>query len=166
MRKSFYAFLLLSFVLLLAACKGEQKPQEVPESGDPRVDATMQRTEGDSLEIIQLTREYLTKLQNKDIDGALAMVYNVDSTGVRPISDEQRAEMRKTLEMFPVLDFEITQMLLFSDDDTEVRYKVKFFELTPEMEGMQNTIKQAIQPRRYEGKWYVTVPNVMVENNY
>lgn len=167
--KRFFSFLLLlSVIVVFTDCKGgKDKPAEtVEEYSDPRMDSHMERTNNDSISILSLTKDYLTLLKEGKFEDALAMVYEVDSTGIQPIKDRKRAELMDLYKNFPVVDFEIISMNLYSEDDVEVRYDVKLFELTPEQEGMPNTIKMAIAPRRVNGQWYITVPGKMMENNY
>lgn len=164
MKRSLYVLCLLAVVAIVSCTdgKGDSK-QETEVNVDPRMDVQMERTNADSMAIIRLTKDYLDKLKADDIDGALAMLYERDSTGaVKPASEQKKAEMRQTYNAFPVVDYEITRMTLFSEDDTEVFFTVKFFETTPETEGMPNTVKQAIQPLRRDGQWYVTIPGVIV----
>lgn len=166
-----YYFKLLLFIvfigIVVTSCKEKRfvPQQKVEEYVDPRMDGTMQRTAQDTAFVLRKVMDYLTKLKNDSIEEALDMLYEADGDTVIELTPKRRAEIKKTITTFPVLDYKIDQLLMYSETDTEVRYTIQFFE-KEEGNPMQNTIQCVINPRRVGYYWYLTVSDRSVESNY
>lgn len=154
----------MSLALLMLASCGEKKKQEVKLPVDPRMDQQMVRTSKDTTMLLDMTKKFLETLKNNDIDGALSQLYEVKNNNVMPLSAEREKEIRKTLATFPVLSYQIDELLLYSDSDTEVRYTIEFFE-KPKGDNRPNTIRCSVNPTRVGGTWYLTIAKVAQENN-
>lgn len=156
MKKSF-KFLTLVFTLsLVFACGNKKEQDQVQESVNPRVDKYMERSSEDTLMLIHMAKEYLDLLKDKDYDGALDLLYEINGKQVQPISATQRGNLLKLNQSFPVYDYTIDELLLYSDSDTEVRYTVQFMENVEDVEG-PTTIKCSVHPKRIKGQWYLTI---------
>ena len=153
--------------VLLFSCgnKGNQAAEEVPEQKDLREDETMVRSGIDTMAVLHLVNDYLTKLQENKIDSALDMLYEADGDTVVPLSAKGKAEILETLKSFPVLKYQIKSLNMFSEQDTEVRYIIEYFEKTKD-NPMQNTLQCVINPRRVGYYWYLTIPDKTREPNY
>ncbi len=159
--KNSVKFLLFTFVVsLVVACGGKKQETPKDDNGyiDPRENTTMQRTSTDTLAVLYNVKKYLDFLKENQTDSAMAMLYqpNGDAEPVA-ISDKRKAEILNQLKSFPVLDYEITQVNMFSEDDCEVLYTIKYFEKEPD-NPMQNTLQCLIKPVRYGYYWYLTLP--------
>ena len=158
--KNSVRFLLFTFVAsLVFACTG--KKQEAPkdeEFKDRRENTSMQRTMTDTLSVLYNVKKYLNFLKENQTDSAMAMLYEPNG-GSQPvsISDERKAEILAQLKSFPVLDYEITQVNMFDEDDCEVFYTIKYFEKEPD-NPMQNTLQCILKPVRHGYYWYLTIP--------
>lgn len=157
-------YVVMSLALLMLASCGEKKKQEVKLPVDPRMDQQMSRTSKDTTMLLDMTKKFLETLKNNDIDGALSQLYEVKNNNVMPLSAEREKEIRKTLATFPVLSYQIDELLLYSDSDTEVRYTIEFFE-KPKGDNRPNTIRCSVNPTRVGGTWYLTIAKVAQENN-
>lgn len=129
---------------------------------DPRMDTDMQRSESDSMTILNLSSQYLNLLKTNEVDSAINMLYTVQNGALRPLNDEERQSIRRVNMSFPVLNYKIDQMTIFSENDTEVRYTIEFFE-KPEGDTRPNTISGVLSPKKVSGDWFLTIPNVMFE---
>ena len=158
-------FAVVAAVLLFSCGNKNQAPVEAPEEVDPREDQTMVRSGVDTMAILHLVNDYLTKLKENKIDSALDMLYEADGDTVVPLSDKGKAEILETLKSFPVLKYQIKSLNMFSEQDTEVRYIIEYFEKTKD-NPMQNTLQCVINPRRVGYYWYLTVPKTTREPNY
>lgn len=163
MRTAKYAVMALA-LLMLASCGGKKKKETILPV-DPRMDQRMSRTSKDTTMLLDMTKKFLETLKNNDIDGAISQLYEVKNNNVMPLSAEREKEIRKTLATFPVLSYQIDELLLYSDSDTEVRYTIEFFE-KPKGDNRPNTIKCSVNPTRVGGTWYLTIAKVAQENNY
>ncbi len=170
MRKILYGKILYGLYAVclfvgVTACSGDKKGEVRNRSVDPRSDASMSRTHEDSTALLEMTKSYLEALKKNDIEGALDMLYDVKGEKVYPLSDARKDEIRKISKAFPVLSYNIDEMVLYSDSDTEVRYTIEFFEKKPG-DKRPNTMKCAVAPRRVSGTWYLTVAKMTQEKNY
>ena len=145
------------FALILMACSGGKK--EEFRFSPPRFDEYMSRTAQDSADVLNLTNRFLDLLKGGQYDEALNMLYtfNSEDSIIQPIADERRQELLSTFGTFPVLNYEIDTVLMYTEFDTEVRYIYEFFK-KPEGSTMPNTMNGTVCPHRYEGQWYLTVP--------
>jgi hypothetical protein len=155
-------FLLFVFAAsLFFACSGNhQKQTQNQEEGfvDPRENTHMQRTKTDTLAVLYNVKKYLDFLKENQTDSAMAMLYEqIGDNEPIALNDSRKDEILKQLKVFPVLDYEILQLNMFSEDDCEVLYNVKYFEKDPD-NPMQNTIQCIIKPVRYGYYWYLTIP--------
>lgn len=144
-------------LMVCAACSGGKR--EEIRIGTVRYDEYMDRTAQDSADVLNLTNRFLDLLKGREYDQALDMLYTFNSVDsiIEPIGEERRAELTSTFGTFPVLNWEIDTVLMFTESDTEVRYIYEFFE-KPEGSTMPNTVNGTVCPHRFEGKWYLTVP--------
>ena len=156
--KKLFSLLPIAALFITAACSSNKEKAAEVTSTDARFEQDMVRTEQDSLDIINLSKQYLDLLKADSLDQALDMLYEMNSDGkMEPISASRRQELIEHLQQFPVLSYTIDQMLLYSETDTELRYTYEFFVKPEGMEGMNNTTKGALMPHRVDGKWYLTV---------
>lgn len=161
-----YFFFAFSLILLIACSKGGKKGiVETEDNLDPRANRHMQRSKVDTLALIHNTEEYLDLLKNGEIDKALDKLYEASGDTVLPISAQKKEQMRMQATLFPVLDYKIDSILMFSETDTEVRYTIEFFEKS-EDDPRPNTLQCVLNPRRVGYYWYLTVSDRTVETDY
>ena len=91
------------------------------------MDQTMQRTQEDTLAVLDLANKFLTALKEDNLKGALDQLMEVDSNAVKPMSEAHKRELAQSLGVFPVESYTIDDIIMFSDSDTEVRYTTKMF---------------------------------------
>lgn len=164
--KHFFKFIFVALVgVLMVACgsKSQQAPVDEPETFvDPRMDPYMTRSHTDTLAIMHNVNEYLRLLKEEKIDSAMAMLYEVSGDTVVPISGKRKEEVMRNLEMFPVLDYTIDELQLFSETNTQVRYSIEFFK-KPEGDDRPNTLQCVLNPRRVGYYWYLTIADLTRE---
>ena len=165
--KNSVKFLLFVFAAsLVFACtsKKEQAPVADDTYKDPRESTDMQRSMTDTLSVLYNVKKYLNFLKENQTDSAMAMLYEIPIDGQEPspISDQRKSEILKQLKFFPVLDYQIDVLNMFSESDCEVRYTIKFFEKEPD-NPMQNTLQCVINPIRVGYYWYLTIPEKTAE---
>ena len=163
-----FRFLCIAFAgLLTVACtsKKEQAPTDNSGYVDPRQSTTMQRTKADTMAVLYNVEKYLTYLKEQKVDSALNMLYEASGDTVLPISEKRKSEVLQTIQNFPVLSYEITGLKMYTEQDTEVRYTIEFFE-KEEGDPRPNTLQCVINPRRVGYYWFLTVSPLTYENNY
>ena len=155
---------LLGLLLLcgsFAACnqKKEQAPDEKGQDWyiDPRESTHMQRTMTDTLAVLYNTKQYLNYLKANELDSAMNMLYELNGEDVVPISEEAKAQVLRTVKMFPIRDYEIERINMFSENETEVHYTIKYG--APDAEQL-GTLQCVLMPVRVGYYWYITIPSV------
>lgn len=157
MRTIFY-LLCFIFTICFISCNDNknENADEIAIHEDPRTDFSMQRTHEDTTTLFSLADQFLLSLKQNDIEGALDQLYEIDGVDVRSLSNERRNQLRKTLSSFPVVDYSIDQIVLYSDSDTEIRYSTEMFKLE-EGNNIPNKTKGSLHPYRIDNKWYLTI---------
>ena len=155
---------LLGLLLLcgsFAACnsKKEQTPDDKGQDWyiDPRESSSMQRTMTDTLAVLYQTKKYLNFLKANEIDSAMNMLYEYNGDDVVPISEEAKTQVLRTVKMFPIRDYEIDRINMFSETTTEVHYTIQYGASDAEQLGKLQCV---LMPVRVGYYWYITVPNV------
>ena len=166
MKNSLKFLLFVLTTTFILSCNSRKEPMQQKENIvlDSRVDANMQRTNTDTLAVLYNVNEYLRKLKENKIDSAMEMLYEASADTVLPISKKYMDEVRQTVEAFPVLDYHIDELKMYSEQDTEVRYTIKYFEKSDD-DPRPNTLQCVINPRRVGYYWYLTIFPTTYEND-
>ena len=160
----FLIFFLAAIFIFSCNSKKEQEKKEETIIIDSRVDANMKRSNSDTLAVLHDVNEYLRLLKENKVDSAMEMLYEASADTVLPISQKHLAMVRQTIEAFPVLDYHIDDVKMFSEQDTEVRYTIKYFEKSDD-DPRPNTLQCVINPRRVGYYWYLTISPSTYEND-
>jgi hypothetical protein len=155
MKKIAY-FILSLLTLCVVSCKDNKKDDKVYIPDDPRKDLNMERTQEDTLAVLDLANKFLIALKEKNVDAALDQLVEVDSNAVKPMSAERKSELRKSLGVFPVESYTIDEIIMFSESDTEVRYTTKMFPDSVESK-IPGTTKGALHVFRINNEWHLTI---------
>lgn len=160
----FLLFVFAASFVFACTSKKEQAPVADDTYKDPRESTEMQRTMTDTLAVLYHVKKYLNFLKENQVDSAMAMLYEASADGGEPVpmSDQRKAVILKQLKTFPVLDYQIDVLNMYSESDCEVRYTIKFFE-KEDNNPMQNTLQCVINPIRVGYYWYLTIPEKTAE---
>ena len=111
--KKFLLIIVCGLTVCLLSCneKKNSKEDEIAVPQDPRTDFSMERTSQDTTTVMDLANQFLETLKNKDIEGALDLLYEVDGQSVKPLSPEMRSKLRATLQVFPVESCQIDEII-------------------------------------------------------
>lgn len=151
--KIHHSLLLISSLLLIfSACTGNKnKNVEEPEK------EVMITTAEDTITVKSQCDKYMELLKNQKIDEALDMLYFIDSLQyIVPLPKEQRQNVIRLLNVFPVITYHFDGMIFHSDMDNRVKYTIEFFQKEPDND-MPNTTAMFLKPIRKDGKWYLTI---------
>ena len=142
--------------LCVLSCKDNKKDNQLYIPNDPRMDPSMQRTQEDTLAVLDLANKFLTALKEDDLKGALDQLIEVDSNAVKPMSEARKRELAQGLGVFPVESYTIDELIMFSDSDTEVRYNTMMFPDSVESK-IPGTTKGALHAFRINNEWHLTI---------
>lgn len=148
------AFFLLAVLLLLSACKGEQKPQQALNTGDTPV---MTLSANDTATVQRLTNNYLQLLVDGKMEEAVSHLYVIDNDNPVPLTADQQQEYASALSNFSYHGFRITSFAFHSESDTEVEYDLYLDD--PITTNNPRKFKGLIRPVRRNGAWYITLAN-------
>jgi hypothetical protein len=169
MKKFYYlSFALLAIVCFsMSGCLNKSKDVDVlPDSLniDPRMDRNMERSAADTAAIMKICTDYLDLLKEGKIEDAVNTLYSYNDSAniVEQLTTEERSKVITMHKMFPVINYSLESVNLYSDDDTEFVFMVEFFE-KPEDDPRPNTIREALSPVRVDGHWYLTIANQIKE---
>ena len=154
--KKIALFVLGLVSLCVISCKDSKKENHIFVPDDPRMDQTMQRTQEDTLAVLDLANKFLTALKEDNLKGALDQLMEVDSNAVKPMSEARKRELAQSLGVFPVESYTIDEIIMFSDSDTEVRYTTKMFPDSVESK-IPGTTKGALHLYRINNEWVLTI---------
>ena len=158
--KFLLGLLLLSSTFVACNQKKDQATEEAKDWYiDPRESTHMQRTMTDTLAVLYNTKQYLNYLKANELDSALNMLYELSGDSVLPLSVDGKNQMMRTYKAFPVQDYEIDRLQMFSETTSELHYTIHYGEVD-EQNPAKNTIKCVLMPVRVGYYWYLTVPNV------
>lgn len=152
-----YALMLFLALSVFSCGENKKKSSYHWEKRNPRIDYNMQLSKADTTHVLEIAKEYLDLLKENRIEEAFSKLYEIDEkNSIKPLSAERRRQLEQTLTAFPVLSYKITEVLFFSETDTEVRYTSTFFEKS-EDDGRPNTIQCVLNPKRISNTWYLTL---------
>lgn len=149
-------FLLLVAEIFLFSCTGTKRETVKEVETDPRVDTSMLRTKQDTLTLDSLATTYLNYLKNKDFNSALDMLFELSEDSIAPLSEMSRKAQEVLYKNFPVTDYKLNELFLYSETDTELRYTVTLFE-KEENDDRPNTMKFQLTPERINNNWKLLV---------
>ena len=163
MKKLFYLCLIVAFGFSVSSCSNKAPKNEETEEQDPYYSSSMSRTAADTTAIEPLAPQYLDLLKENKIDSAVNMLHEVDSVELKPLNEERKNTLISNLKRFPVLNYTIEELKLFTDDNSELRYEYEFMPKPEGAENLPNTMKGLIGFFRLDGTWYMTIPEDKVD---
>lgn len=157
MKEKIKSALLCCMLACLFSCSGSKHKQEPTTETDSRFDRSMIRTRQDTLTLDSLATTYLEYLKVQNFDAALDMLSELSENGtIIPLSAQSKKEQEALFKYYPVLDYMLEELLLYSETDTELRYTIKLFEKETGND-QPNTIKFQLTPRRVNGIWKLLI---------
>ena len=118
----------------------------------------MELSKQDTSEVYNQANALLECLKNKDLDGAMSLIYTTDSTGQMVRLSEEKAALQKSmLRNFLGLDYRINYLIFNKDLDNELKFSVILFPKESEEDHRPNEVGFILRPMRVGSQWYLTV---------
>ncbi len=155
----------LSALALLCSC-GKKKPtvQEIRETYTKPIE--MEINKQDSMDVINLTNEFLSYLKEKDTDRALEMVYYLKGDTIKPLPEGLAARERSVLKILEQsVKFEVKELQFLKEKDNRVQIVATLFEKDPN-DPAPNTMQFVLRPVRREGVWFLTLADSESDTNH
>lgn len=154
------SFLAVAFVaaIMLAGCNSCGNKQEEAEGTGP-TEFEKRMTDKDTTAVRELVDRFFTYAINKEFGEAAAMLYRNDNFDGRAdeLNNEEMASVKRMLETFPMVDYEIEYIKFDRYRSNEVLCKVIMSRGT---EGKPDvTTKMFFKPVKNSGSWYLCLTN-------
>jgi hypothetical protein len=134
--------------MCVASCS-KSKQKDYVTYGDMEEEFEASLTNADSTEVLEMSNDFMSMLQDGDIEGALAQLSEVNADGqVVPLSTERRDQLIAHFTQFPVLKYELDYFAFSISTINDVKYNITFEEPDHKMAFMLNPIKK-------DGEWYL-----------
>ena len=155
--KKFYIFIAILFaVFSFCSCKN-QKKSHIAEVIEFRNTLTKE----DTTQVLKLSNDCMELLKNKNIDQAVAMLYEYDDSlyQIQPLTESSIKSIKHTLKVFPVIRYKLSYYSLQSESINDVKYIITF---SDEQESEQNgrpVTSFMFNPVKVDGVWYLCLKN-------
>lgn len=142
------SFIILLSILYLSSCTNQPKSEtKVPTYCDK-----------DTLEVVELTTQYLNLIKEKKFDQAMQMLRHIEGDNVSELTENEKKELEKQYKLFPVLSYKIENYTFTDIYHNEITYSIEFFKKAND-DKTPNTMRFTLQPKRINAVWYLTVLN-------
>ena len=153
MRKYIFAMTCMALIMAMASCKKTQeaKPEDLQST---KFENAM--TEKDTLAVKELIDKFFRFAIAKDYDGAASMLYRNDlerNGKAWPLIDEEKEKVKKTLQVFPPMDYSIEYIKFNKYKENEVLCNV-IMSKTEDGKPLATT-KMFFKPVNNMGIWYL-----------
>ena len=158
MRRIALFLALAALMTLVTSCGKKDKAPTVTVTELSPVDETPTYvfTHEDTVEVQTLVSQFIDRLDNKDIRGAVEQLHFLQGDSVRPLSPMFQRRQAMSLMNVQGVKYKMRQMVLRSNTNNEVKMEITLFE-KPEGDKRPNTTAMYFRPVKFEGKWYLTV---------
>ena len=154
--------------MLYSSCKQDQKRKTNEEVlKEVLADGTqMELGSNDTTVVFELTEKYLECLRDKDLDGAIAMLYYLrNGNEIVSLPEVVEKRQRMVLGAFLGLNYTIDELRFHKETDCQVRYSVELFEKAAD-DPVSNKVSFFIKPVRRDGQWYLTLADTESDSTH
>lgn len=148
-----YIFVLIMLTAGLCSCVGNKSGR-----GSSVNDTIPTFCAGDTADVIRITTQYLEHLKNKEFDEAMRMLYHIEGEHAYALTGQEKAELQRQYQLFPVLSYQINDYTFSGPYDTEINYTITFFE-KGEDTSLPNTMSFSLKPQRINAVWCLSILN-------
>lgn len=155
MNKFFVVCAVFSAAMIFSSCKSEKPKTKLSEVLEFRNTLTQQ----DTTQVLQLANGCMEYLKNKNIDQAVASLYEYNDSlnKIQPLSDISEKSVRHLFTVFPVLDYDLVYYSLQSETVNDVKYNVTFAEEEDIENNGRPVTSFMFNPVKVDGVWYLCV---------
>lgn len=150
-------------LFLVASCKRQKTVKELEQ--DYIIQPVDSFTSVDSSEVSNLVSQFIDRLNQKDIKGAVSMLSFLNGDTIIPLNRDMALRQANALHNMQGIRYDVDKMQFMEDKDNIVKVKVVLFEKAAG-DDRPNTLNFYLKPVRYEGNWYLTtVDNITDTSN-
>ena len=155
-------FLVVATALLFAVSCSNKKQQPAPVEPEK---PTYTFTKEDTAEVMTQVEEFMGRLEKKDIRGAVEMLnFLALGDSIKPLNAVQQRRQAMALMNVQGIKYDLNHLSLRSFTNNEVKIDITLFEKAPG-DPKPNMTGFFLRPVKFEGKWYLTVWDVISNTN-
>lgn len=164
MKKLSIVFIALLSLCVVVGCKDTKRVKPKDEVNKNLIQPEMTLRSNDTVQVRRLVRQFFDRLEQKDIDGALAMLHYYKDGAPGDLPSDIEAKERMVYGMFLGMPkYDIDHMIFFREDDSEVKFTVTMFDKVDPKDPRPNKASFLIRPVRYNGQWYLTLADTQTD---
>jgi len=150
--------------LLSATCKSEKTTKNKIEYNKNLIQPEMTLRSQDTTQVRRLAMQFFDRLQQKDLNGAIAMLNYYEHDSIKPLPRNLEAKERMVYGMFLGMKYDIDHVIFFRENDSELKFTVTMFEKEDPTDKRPNKASFLIRPIRSGGNWYLTLADSQTDN--
>lgn len=156
MKKTSFIVILVMAIAMIASCNRQGAQSQGGSPSDAFINSLSNE---DSVQMMKLCDDCMNLLKQREIESAVNMLceYDDSTKSVLPLSDEARVRYMRLFTLFPVLDYNCTEITFMDEGLNNVKYEFVFaLEENPAENGVPKTALM-FNPVKVDGVWYLTV---------
>lgn len=142
------------FALTVSCSKKERTLKDIQQ--DVLIPSTMVTTKADTTEVTNLVNMFIGKMRDKDVDGAMGMLYYLDKDTIRSLPEDLAKRERAVLNTFKGLEYDLDRIVFNKETDSEAKINITLFK-KKQGDTRPNEVGMIIKPVRRDGTWYLTL---------
>lgn len=147
---------LLCFLLCITtSCQNTKSKQD-----NTSADMSPIFSKEDTVKVAGLATEYLEHLKKKEFDEAIQMLHNIQNDSILELSEQEKKNLMQQYKTFPVLSYQIGNLIFNNIYDAEVRYCIEFFKKKDGQEEIPNTMNFRLNSQKIKDEWHLGVLNM------
>lgn len=119
-------------------------------------------TQQDTIEVMNLVSQFVDRLENNDITGAVEFLNILKGDSIIPMESVQQRRQAMALNMVKGVKYDVSYLIFKSDKDNEVKMDIVLFD-KDENDPRPNKTSFFFRPVKFEGKWYLTTKDVLTD---
>ena len=154
--KKYYVLFALTLLVCLTGCKGKKDKTYEEAKRDYVLPTLMDVSKNDTANVLKMTEVFAECLKNKNVNGALDMLYCLEGDSIKSLSPNLASQYRVTLNNIAGCTYRIERLVFFRETDSEVKLVAELFKKEAG-DNRPNEIGIILKPVRQGGSWYLTL---------
>lgn len=154
--------------LVLVACFlnscNEQKKEGSREGtvkswGEAKAEFVSELSSSDTANVKTMAIKCMDLLKSDSIDQALDILYTVEGTKLRKLSEEENARLKNRFKIFPVIDYKFEGMTFSTQGNNDVKFTY-YFSKPENPQDAPKALGLMFNPIKIDNQWYLTMKNI------
>ena len=163
MKKLVKSLLYISFIICcFNACnnkKDTQKEETVKSWGEAKAEFVSELSSSDTANVKTIAFQCMDLLKADSINQALDMLYTIEGTKLRKLSEEEKIQLTKRFKIFPVIDYKFEGMTFSTQGNNDVKFTY-YFSKSENPQDAPKALGLMFNPIKIDNQWYLTMKNI------